>query len=90
MVGTDAMQVLHQEQGEPVGDVGRLDGQDVARVGNLRGGRGRDGETGVPTGSTASGYRAFDLFMLAGESGVTSTRKGEILPVTRRFRELLA
>lgn len=41
-------------------------------------------------GSTPSSYREFDLFMLVGESGVLSTRKGEVLPVTRRFRELLA
>jgi hypothetical protein len=84
------MESLNGQRSEPVGDLAGADGEDAARLGDLAGGGGRDRETGVPTGSTVSGFRAFDLFMLVGESGVTSTRKGEVLPVTRRFRELLA
>ncbi|WP_371131465.1 hypothetical protein [Streptomyces sp. Ag109_O5-10] len=42
LAGTDAVQILHGEQGEPVGSVGGLDGQHTARPLYLRrGGRGQ-------------------------------------------------
>lgn len=89
LAGADAVEGFDGQQSEPVRDLAGVDGEDATRLGDLTGGGGRDRETGVPTGSTASGYRAFDLFMLAGESGVTSARKSEVLPVTRRCQGLL-
>ena len=43
MAGADAVQILHRKQGWPAGDVARVDGQDAARVRDLRGGGGGDG-----------------------------------------------
>ncbi len=44
MARTDAVQVLHGEQREPADDIVRGDGQDAARMWNLRGGGRGDGD----------------------------------------------